>query len=186
MKITFNHEFLDWLALSENHVYLKDLRKELGLDRNALAKAIGISSSTIRKYESNWSGSGSPPAWYEMLLRLLCGDLSHFGQAWHNCRIHRHDNKLSSPYFNMRMTPMDMNGQYARWARQYESQIKELNRELAETQKKNALLMADYKLLLTKIEAYENEIAMQEAHEKAIESGKVVNIGRHRRSKVGS
>jgi len=183
MKITFNHEFFDKLALSENHLYLKHLRNELCVDRKTLANALGIAVPTIRKYESDWAGSGHPPKWYAILLRLLCGDLSHFGTQWHNCRIHKADKKLASPYFkHTRMTPMDMNSQYSAIARQYERQIKDLTHDLTETSRKYQSLLTDYKLLQTKLLAIEKERERIIAHDDAVRSGKVVNIGIYKRS----
>ena len=182
----FQNEFLDSLCIDPDNM-LADLRKSgTNMTRKEIADLIGVSEHSIRRYESDWRTS-KPPRWYYIILRFLSGDLSYFGAAWTDAKINYWNKKLTSPYAKyLELTPMDMNGRYAQFAQHYERQIKELSNELAELQSKHQHLVADHKLLQTKIQAYENEIALQGLHDQGIESGKVVSIGRHRRFNVGS
>lgn len=70
----FQNTFYDKLKLSAQHEYLKDLRVYgANLTRDELAKKIKISAHSIRRYES--PAGKVPPAWYEILLRFVAGDL---------------------------------------------------------------------------------------------------------------
>jgi len=173
----FNNEWLDKLKLDPYHVYLESLRVELGLNRAELSAQIGLSPHTIRKYESAWQGKSRPPVWYEILLRLLCADLSIFGQAWSDSRIFRHDHKLSSPYFkHTRMEPADMNSQYSLVHRQLENQVRALSSELSAITSKYTALQAEFGLLQARLVEIDEIKGRLKAHEQALNTGKVVNM----------
>ncbi|PJA44781.1 MAG: hypothetical protein CO175_01130 [Verrucomicrobia bacterium CG_4_9_14_3_um_filter_43_20] len=162
----FNNEWLDKLKLSPRHEYLKSLRFELGLSRSVLSAQIGLSPHTIRKYESTWTGKSRAPVWYEILLRLLCADLSIFGQAWADSRIFRHDQKLASPYFkHTRMSPDDMNSQYSLVHRQLEQQVRALSAELSAVTSKYTALQAEYGLLQARLVEIDEIKGRLKAHE---------------------
>ncbi|PLA73502.1 hypothetical protein CYQ88_10795 [Hydrogenovibrio sp. SC-1] len=173
----FRNEWLDKLKLDPYHVYLKSLRLEMGLNRAELSAQIGLSPHTIRKYESAWPGKSKPPAWYEILLRLLCADLSIFGQAWSDSRIFRHDQKLSSPYFkHTRMSPLDMNSQYSLVHRQLEQQIRALSAELSAITTKYNTLSAEHQILVTRFTELNEIKSRMKAHETGLKTGKVLNL----------
>jgi len=164
----FQHYFFDKLRLDDYHIYLKSLRRESKLNRNELSELIGVSSHTIRRYESEWQNS-NPPEWYEMLLRFLCGDISYFGTNWIDCRINNHNNKLSSPCFKTPMSPHDMNTHYNRINLSLTQENRALSHETAN-------LKEQLKQLQSRIDLLESEKAHLETHKNSVKTGKVVPI----------
>ena len=189
MAFTLNNEFLDKLRLSESHIYLKSLRTYgAGFsDRAELSKILGISSETIRRYESNWKNS-NPPQWYELLLRFLCGDLSYYGDYWHQCRIHPKTCKLSTPFdkYNAYL-PRELHMSFNRI-----HQLKE--RELHALQQQLKVLETTIQELEIQLNAYQSEnakltIKLEQAnatitrirnYNHAIETGKVIELSSRR------
>ncbi len=173
----FRNEYLDKLALNTYPDYLKELRQYAGLSREELADITGISASTIRRHESHWRHYRTPPKHYEMLLRFLCGDLSHFGQAWANCRIHPSDKKMINPYTpHTRMEPADMNAQYSRIWNDAQQKIREFEKQIAALEAHNKALAADNELLSVQLERLKNDNERLQLHKNSVKSGKVVPL----------
>lgn len=133
MNRLFNNEYIDKLIFNEEpYKQAKTLRKfVLNKNRKELAKIIGISAETIRRYESHWNKQRIPP-WYFTLLRFFCGDLSFFKKDWINATINQ-NGKLSTDYFKyVKLSPSDMNIQYSRVYNQAQREkmqlIKKINR----------------------------------------------------------
>lgn len=183
MAYKHNNEFLDKLRLSEPHIYLTDLRK-IGahLTRADLSNILGISHHSIRRYESQWENS-NPPKWYELILRFLSGDLSYYGDYWHECRIHPFTCQLSTPFdkYNAYF-PKDLHMQFNRIHRLNETELRDLRanleqikRDIQATKQLNALLQA-------RIELLESENARLKARNEAEKSGKVIPLFRHKQA----
>lgn len=148
----FDNYFLDSLISQNNNLY-RDLRRTANLSRDEMAELTGVSEGSIRRYESHWQSS-KPPKWYYILLRLVNGDLSFFGDKWKGSVIQHHDRKLRSFYSIRTMEPKEMFAQYNRHAIDAR---KEANQERQKTNE-----------LQNKVKAYEEELAILRLHNEAL------------------
>lgn len=139
----FDNYFLDSL-ISQNQNLYRDLRRAANLSQKEMAELVGVHKASIRRYESSWNGS-KVPKWYYIMLRLVNGDLSFFGDKWKGSVIQYHDRKLRSFYSTKSMEPREMFTQYNRDAL-------DARREANQERQK-----ADE--LLNKIKAYEEELS---------------------------
>ncbi|MBE0470973.1 MAG: helix-turn-helix domain-containing protein [Methyloprofundus sp.] len=115
----------------------KDLREHTGLSREQLAKRLGISPDSIRRYET----TNKPPLWYYLLLRVLAGDLSIFGARWVNCSIGQHA-KLFTPFDkNAGYYPMDVNEKTNWLAARAAARVADMRDKMRDIEESNAALM---------------------------------------------
>lgn len=175
MAYTLNNEFFDKLKYSEYHNYLKSLRQfGTGLTRDQLANLTGLSVHTLRRYESQWK-STKIPQWYELLLRLISGDLSYFGSHWQNVRIYPHNQRISLPEAKYKaFLPMELNQRYNRMIQQVnleKTELRAMNKQLGID---NDVLRTDNAALMLKIEQLQKRLDQLESHQKGIDSGKVL------------
>lgn len=168
--------YLDKLAHSETHLYLKSLRIEAGMSLDQLGYVLGLSSGSIKRYESNWQQS-KPPRWYELMLRFLSGDLSFYSDQWANCRISPHNKQLSIPFNKYQsFLPRELTMEYNRIAQAASHELKKMQSEIdLLTNQVNAL-----KQINTKLELEKEKLAIKldqiAAREKGIKTGKVVSL----------
>jgi len=133
----YNH-FFDKLKFSERHDYLRDLRIfGTGLSRHDLAVHLSISKHSIRRYESSYYQA---PYWYEFVLRLMSGDLSYFGDAWHECVIRWDNRRMTIPKGHKDFIPDEMISTYNEAAQFYQKEAIKLrsNIEFLEKEIKKA------------------------------------------------
>lgn len=171
----FDNYFFDSAIFQSENPY-ESLRNMANLSRDEVASIIGISSHTIRKYESNWNGRSSPPKWYYIMLRLLNGDLSFYGKKWKDVVIQHHDRKLRSQFSQKTMEPFEMNAQYNRHfldakreAQAERNQTKELKLKL------NAMELELAQSHL-QIELLTDKVAELEAKKSLTEKGKLIPL----------
>lgn len=148
----FDNLFLDKL-ISQNDYMYRDLRKMANLSRAEMAKLVGLSENTIYRYEESMDSS-KVPKWYYIMLRLVNGDLSFFGNHWIGIRIQHHDRKLKSHYSQEAMSPMELYTHYNQmniWSRaearnerqkseELQNKIKAYEEELASLRLRNEIL----------------------------------------------
>lgn len=178
MSYTLSNVFLDKLKIDEYPIYLKSLRTHgLGLTRQQLSVKIGVSVYSIRKYESYWSKS-QPPDWYELLLRLMAGDLSYFGNRWTNCRLFPHNQALSIPHLapHTAFYPEDIHLRYNQIYLMSQQQKTELRIEVTKTEAVNSALKADNASMSLKIEQLEAKIKRLQNVNQSIKSGKIIPL----------
>ena len=174
-KLFFN-EFLDKLLICTlPYEQAKDLRKfGTNKSRAELSEIIGLSSETIRRYESKWNKQKIPP-WYFVLLRFLCGDLSFFGNHWKECRIYAHDQTLASPYTpHTRMRPADMNSQYSRIYQVAQQELGDLRNEIKRLKDLNQALLIENTGLNIRIDTLESKIISIKERHQLVKNDKVV------------
>lgn len=166
----FNNEFIDWLCIGEHQ--FENLRIESKIDLHQLSKTLNISHHTITRYERD----NHAPKWYYMILRLLCGDLSFFGNRWHNARIQPHDRRLKAPEIENPLYPVELNNMFNDHA--HKARIEATKERLrADTlERENEALRAALIEQDLTIERLEAKIRRLEQIDKAIESGKVVKL----------
>ncbi len=138
----FDNYFLDSLINQNDNLY-RDLRKTANLSQQEMADIVGISKGSIRRYESHWESS-KPPRWYYIMLRLVNGDLSFFGNQWNGISIQKHDRKLKSHYSQEAMLPVEL---YSKYNRDAMNARREANKERQKAEE-----------LQNKIKAYEEEM----------------------------
>jgi len=139
----FDNYFLD-SVISQNDNLYRDLRRMANLSRLEIARLVGVSEGSIRRYESHWNSS-KPPKWYYIMLRLVNGDLSFFGSKWTGVTIQQHNRKLKSIYSTKALLPVEMYSQYNRIAIDARSEARQERQKSEE--------------LLNKVKAYEEELS---------------------------
>ncbi|MBD3768322.1 MAG: hypothetical protein IE928_10335 [Gammaproteobacteria bacterium] len=173
---SFCNEIFDKLRLSEKHIYLKSLREFINISRDDLSKITGISTHTIRRYESEWENSHAPQ-WYEILMRFLCGDISFYSPSWADCTIMPWDKKLASPYWpHTRLNPLDMNAQYSFIHKQTADNNRRLNAEIERLKAKIIDLEAELEIERAKNDRLQSENAKLNAKHEGIKKGVVIPL----------
>lgn len=145
----FRNQFLDKLTNQlPPHQQVKELRNfGTNLSIEDLSNLTGLSKSTIRRYEAEWN-QAKIPKWYLILLRLLSGDLSYFGEPWQDAQIHYWNKKLTTPYAKYQeLTPMDMNSQTNWIYKRIKSENENINNELEVLKIENMALKKDNEVL---------------------------------------
>jgi len=167
----FSNYYLDSLVSGSSKPHLL-LRQSANLSREDVAKVLGISAHTIRRYESE----DKAPRWYYIMLRMFNGDLSFYGNRWRDCNIQYHDRKLKNPYSLIALEPFQMNQAYNRIsldarkeAREERIKVNEMSLRVEALEKINAEL-------LVKNQVLENRIKEDQLKQSLVESGKVVQM----------
>lgn len=171
---TFQNHFLDWLCLDEPY---KNLRENLQISRDDLAKLFKISHHSIRRYESE----NKAPHWYYLLLRLVNGDLSFYGAQFIDVRI-REDNRMSGPYFNEPLYPIEMSEHYNQSTRLHRHENIQLRSENTRLLSEIDALKTLNSELLVKVDALTNEIERLRLRDRSIKNGKVIPLFANKRN----
>lgn len=166
----FQQVYFDKLRLNDPPDYFRFLRHELRLNRPGLAKLIGVSEHTVRRYESKWPNSKAPK-WYPMLLRFMAGDVSWHGGQWTDCRIRVSDKLMENPHHEP-LSPGMMHTHYNR-------HLLDLTQDNRRLRSINDQLHEQVKQLTARITILENENATLKAHKTGLKSGKVIPLFKH-------
>lgn len=165
----FRNYFLDKLTAGSDDIYYS-LRSSANLSRNEVAKILQISPRTIERYERDEKA----PHWYFLMLRLLNGDLSFYGNRWRDCTIQTHDRKLRNPHSTIPLEPFQMNQNYnrialdaKREARKERKRSEEMLLRIEAFKKINAELLIQNEIL-------QNRVNENNKKKLLIESGKII------------
>nr|WP_279576229.1 helix-turn-helix transcriptional regulator [Thiomicrorhabdus marina] len=174
----FSNFFLDSI-ISQNDFQYRDLRVLANLSRDEMAKIAGISPETIRRYENDMSYQARVPKWYYILLRLVNGDLSFYGDKWTNAKIQNHDRKLKTSYSQKAVVPMEMVSSYNRAALNARHELREEQAKSKQLQAKVEFLENELTQSRIQNEQLSQRVAQLENRKRLIDERKIIPLFSH-------